>query len=454
MSESTRQAPGPSLPPPDERLRDQGAAMYDLVRELYPLNRSITGNGVRETLRILQRHVPLELHEVATGTPVFDWEVPREWNIRGAYVEDGAGQRVVDFAEHNLHVVGYSVPVDATMQLAELRPHLHSLPDKPGWIPYRTSYYDENWGFCLAHDVLESLRDGEYRVVIDSSLVPGSLTYGELLLPGDSADEVLVFAHVCHPSLCNDNLSGISVATFLAKELARRPRHYSYRFVFAPATIGSITWMAENTPVLERVAAGLVLSVIGDDGPFVYKESRRGNTPVDRAARHVLGSAYPGSRVEAFSPWGYDERQFCSPGVNLPVGRLTRTPHGEYPQYHTSADDLTVVDAGSLGDSLAATSRILYVLENDVCYTNLEPRGEPQLGRRGLYRKLGGYQDVADRQLAMLWVLNQSDGRHSLLDIAERAQLPFELVRDAADDLVAAKLLALASGQAGPPREE
>jgi aminopeptidase-like protein len=421
--------------------------MISLIRELYPINRSITGDGVRETMRMLQRHIELQIHEVPTGTKVFDWEIPREWNIRGAFIEDCQGRRRVDFDDNNLHVVGYSTPVRRTMTLDELKPHLHSLVDKPEWIPYRTSYYDENWGFCLADTTLSSLKDGEYTVVIDASLEPGHLTYGELLLKGDSDQEIVFFAHTCHPSLCNDNLSGISLATHLAANLAKRDTRYSYRFIFAPATIGSITWLALNQANLSRIAGGLVLSVIGDDGPLVYKQSRRGHSDIDRAAEYVLQSDYTESRIEPFSPWGYDERQFCSPGINLPMGRLTRTPHGEYPQYHTSADDISVIDATALSESLAAVLKITDLLEKNLTYVNTQPFGEPQLGRRGLYRKLGGYQDVADRQLAMLWVLNQSDGSNSLLDIAVHAEMPFEIIRQAADDLLDTGLLSPADSE-------
>jgi len=427
--------------PQTEVPGDIGDSMISLISRLYPMNRSITGDGVRETLRTLTNYIDLRIHEVASGTKVFDWEIPREWNIRGAYIEDSHGNRVVDFDDHNLHVVGYSTPVNQTMSLEELRPRLHSLADKPDWIPYRTSYYNDDWGFCLAHKTLSAMDDGQYKVVIDSTLTDGSLTYGDLLLPGAITDEVIIFAHTCHPSLCNDNLSGISLAVHLAAELAKHKTHYSYRFIFAPATIGSITWLAQNEDNLKRITGGLVLSVIGDDGPLVYKQSRRSDSEMDKAAEYVLNTHFPDSRIEPFSPWGYDERQFCSPGINLPVGRLTRTPHGEYPQYHTSADDLSIINAKSLGNSLLAVWQILGLIENNLSYINTQPFGEPQLGRRGLYRKLGGYQDVADRQLAMLWILNQSDGTNSILEIAKKADMPFDLIRSVADDLVGAALL-------------
>lgn len=433
--------PVSKFPQADALPQDAGESMMALIRRLYPINRSITGAGLRDTLAELGREVPLQIVEVPTGTEVFDWSVPKEWNIRGGYIEDQNGSRVVDFEDHNLHVVGYSVPVDRKMPLSELRPRLHTLPDKPDWIPYRTSYYSEDWGFCLSHNTLESLEDGEYRVRIDSDLTDGSLTYAECFIPGREEQEVLFFAHTCHPSLCNDNLSGISVAVALAQSLAQHETRFSYRFVFAPATIGSITWLASNQDKFDRVIGGLVLSVIGDDGPMVYKKSRIGGSIIDRAAEHVLTVESPDNRFEDFSPWGYDERQFCSPGINLPVGRLTRTPHGEFPEYHTSADDLSIVRADRLADSLSAVWSILHAIEHDETYQNLAPFGEPQLGRRGLYRKMGGYQDVAGHQLAMLWVLNQSDGGKSLLDIAILSGLPFALIHRAAMDLVDVSLI-------------
>lgn len=424
--------------------------MYSLIRELYPINRSITGDGVRATLAQLASIIELSESEVPTGTRVFDWDVPNEWNIRDAYIKNLDGERIVDFRASNLHVVGYSTPISGVMSLEELKPHLHSLPEKPDWIPYRTSYYQETWGFCLAHRTLMDMAEGEYEVCIDSELRPGALTYAECVVPGETDDEVLFFSHVCHPSLCNDNLSGIAVATYLAKALSSHKPRYTYRFVFAPATIGSITWLARNEDRLSRIRHGLVLSVIGDEGGLVYKRSRRGDAEIDRAAEHVLSTIIGNGEIQEFSPWGYDERQFCSPGIDLPVGRLTRTPHGAYPEYHTSADDLTIVKPEYLLDSLRAVWRIVEVLEGNARYLNTPGKGEPQLGRRGLYRKMGGYQDVEQHQLAMLWVLNQSDGLHSLLDIAGKAELPFNVIRSAANDLIDADLLVSPAAGANP----
>ena len=420
---------------------EEGEAMYALLRELFPFPRSITGAGLRATVRRLGEVVPLEVTEVPSGTQVFDWTVPDEWSLDEAFIENEHGQRVVDLRDSNLHVVGYSMPVDITLSLAELRPHLHTLPEHPDWVPYRTSYYTRTWGFCLSDRILKVLPDMRYRAVIRSRLGRGSLTLAEHLHRGASDEEVLVFAHDCHPSLANDNLSGLAVAVHLAAWLYQRPTRYSYRFVFAPATIGSITWLAMNEARLARIRHGLVLSVLGSEGSFHYKVSRDGNRTIDRAAWHVLRTEFADARRLDFLPWGYDERQFCSPGIDLPVGRLTRTPNGEFPEYHTSADNPALVSPAALGEAWLACLKIFEALECDVSYINLSPKGEPQLGRRGLYRSTGGYQDVPERQLALLWVLNQSDGGSSLLDIAERAGLPFAVIARAATDLERVGLL-------------
>jgi len=420
-----------------------GEELYKLVAELYPICRSITGDGVRRTLEIVERELGgLAVSEVPTGTQVLDWTVPREWNVRDAWVADAAGRRVIDFQASNLHLVSYSVPVRATIGLAELGEHLFTLPDQPDWVPYRTSYYAERWGFCASQRLVDSLPEGDYEVCVDSTLADGHLTYGEHLVEGQTQDEVLISCHVCHPSLANDNLSGIAVASRLARLLGqgRRPR-YSYRFLFIPGTIGSITWLARNQDNLGRVRHGLVLSGVGDPGGFTYKRSRRGDTEIDRAVAHVLGRSGRDHQLVDFSPYGYDERQYCSPGFNLPVGRLGRTPFATYPQYHTSADDLDFVGPAQLQESLEVCQEIVEVLEGNRRYLNLFPKGEPQLGRRGLYGSIGGRSDAEQRQMAMLWVLNLSDGDHSLLDVAERADLPFALVADVAAVLEEAGLL-------------
>jgi aminopeptidase-like protein len=420
----------------------EGSAMHAFAAELYPLARSLTGAGVRRTLAAVGERVPLAIHEVPSGTPVLDWTVPREWAVREAWVRGPGGETVIDFRRHTLHLVGYSAPVRARMPLAELQEHLHSLPDRPEWIPYRTSYWRETWGFCLAHAERERLVEGEYEVCIDADLADGALTYGECFLPGEEAGEVLLSCHVCHPSLANDNLSGIAVATFLARALARVPRRLGYRFLFAPATIGAITWLARNEETAARVAGGLVMANLGDPGGFHYKQSRRGDAAVDRAVPRALAALGEAVAVEPFVPFGYDERQYCSPGYDLPVGSLTRTPWGRYPQYHTSADDLAFVRPEALGGSLAAYLAVLALLEENGTYRNLQPKGEPQLGRRGLYRSLGGDERGRERELALLWVLNQSDGTRDLLAIAERSGLPFPVVAEAAEALLAVGLLA------------
>ncbi|MDP9863417.1 DUF4910 domain-containing protein [Streptosporangium brasiliense] len=418
-----------------------GRQMHALVERLYPLCRSITGDGVRRTLEIVGESVPLRIHEVPTGTEVLDWTVPKEWNIRDAYVKDASGTRVVDFAESNLHVVGYSVPVSAVMSLRELRPHLHTLPEQPDLIPYRTSYYAETWGFCLRESTLAGLPEGDYEVRIDSTLADGHLTYGEHVVPGQVSEEVLVSCHVCHPSLANDNLAGVAVAAELARRLAGTDPYYTYRFLFMPGTIGAITWLARNRERSERVKHGLVLACAGDSGTLTYKRSRRGDAEIDQVVRHVLRTSGREHEIVDFSPYGYDERQFCSPGFDMPVGSLTRTPYAGYPEYHTSADNPDFVSPEAMADTLETCWEITRVLERNRRYVNLSPYGEPQLGRRGLYGSLGGRSDTKQAQMAMLWVLNLSDEEHSLLDIAERSNLPFAAVADAAQALRGAGLL-------------
>lgn len=415
--------------------------MIALIEELFPICRSITGNGLRQTLDIIGRYLPLERHEVPSGTEILDWTVPPEWNIRGAYIARQDGTKVVDFRDSNLHVVQYSRPVDAIMRLVELRPHLHTMPDHPDWIPYRTSYYAENWGFCLADRALSTLRDERYRVVIDSELQPGHLSYGELLIPGRTDRTVLFSCHVCHPSLANDNLSGIAVATSLAQQLRTQRLRYSYRFLFIPGTIGSLTWLARNEEAAARISHGLVLSCLGDGGGITYKQSRRGDAAIDRIVAHVLHHDGQPHRVRRFVPYGYDERQYCSPGFNLPVGCLMRTPNGEYPEYHSSADNLSLLRPESLAHSLSVLKAIVAVIEGDACYRNRKPKGEPQLGRRGLYGAMGGQPIAPAEQMAILWTLNLADGAHSLLETAEQSGLDFAAIRRAADALIGADLL-------------
>jgi len=419
-----------------------GQDLYALATELYPICRSITGDGLRHTLEVIARRIPLLTTEVPSGTSVFDWTVPREWNIQDAFIKVPSGERIVDFRRHNLHVMNYSTPVRATMPLSELKPHLFTLPDHPEWIPYRTSYYQENWGFCLPHDQMLALDDGEYEVCIDSTLQDGHLTYGECYLPGRSENEVLISCHACHPSLANDNLSGITVASALAQMLSGRDLQYSYRFLFIPGTIGAITWLARNTEAAKRVRHGLVLTCLGDSGGFHYKKSRQGDTEIDRAAAHILRHYGESHKILEFSPYGYDERQYCSPGFNLPVGCLMRSVWGSFPEYHTSADNLDFIRPNQLAGSLRLCAAIIDVLENNRRYCNQNPYCEPQLGKRNLYRSTGG-EAVGIEISARLWVLNLSDGKHSLLDVAERSALPFSAISDAAQLLSKAGLLAV-----------
>ena len=418
-----------------------GASLHQFAAELYPICRSITGNGLRETFARLQKRIPIQLSEVPSGTQVFDWSVPKEWNIRDAYIKDASGRRVVDFQSSNLHVVNYSTPVRAILPLSELKQHLFTLPERPDWIPYRTSYYKETWGFCLSHNQMLALPDGNYEVSIDSTLADGSLTYAECYLPGRSSEEILFSTHACHPSLANDNLSGLAVAAALAEFLANRDLRFSYRFLFAPGTIGAITWLARNRDHVSHIRNGLVLTGIGDSGGFHYKKSRQGNAEIDQAAAHVLRHSGASSEVLEFSPYGYDERQYCSPGFNLPVGCLMRSVWGTFPEYHTSADDLSFIKPGQLAGSLRACVALVDVLEGNRRYNNLSPFCEPQLGKRNLYRSSGG-EAIGTEINARLWVLNFSDGNHSLLDIADRSGLPFATIHDAAELLHQSGLLA------------
>lgn len=422
-------------------IAQAGSRMYELVRTLFPICRSATGEGNRQTLRLLGDLIPLTVHEVPSGTSVFDWTIPKEWRISGAHIKSPDGATIVDFRNSNLHVVGHSVPVRETIPLVRLQAHLHSLPDHPDWIPYRTSFYQDNWGFCLADRVRRSLMEGDYEVVIDSELIDGSLTYGECFLPGESSDEVLISAHICHPSLANDNLSGIVVAASLAQLLLDQPRRYSYRFVFAPGTLGAITWLARNEDRVPRIRHGLIATCLGDPGTFTYKRSRRGNADVDRAVVAALKDAAVEFSVDEFSPYGYDERQYCSPGFNLPVGSLTRTTYGRYPEYHTSADDLTVVRPEALGESLKMYARVMGILESNRYFTSANPKCEPQLSRRGLYRAIGHEKGGRGTELARLWVLNLADGRHSLLDMVERSGLTTSELQKAISELRGTGLL-------------
>lgn len=439
----------PARPP--RFATDAGAAMHDFVAEILPLRRCLTGDGLRQTLAAIGQHVPVEVTEVPTGTDVLDWTVPPEWRVREAYIATPDGRRVVDWEASPLHLVQYASPIRERMTLAELRPHLHTLPTQPDLIPYRTSYYVPTWGFCLSHNALRALaeeigEDGVLDVVIDAEHVDGHLTYGETVIPGRTDDEILLSAHACHPALANDNAASLAVATALAERLLHGPElRHTVRILFAPGTLGAITWLDRNHPRLAAIRGGLVLANLGDGGDLVYKRSRRGTLgapfAIDRAVDIALRDLQMPVEVRPYSPTGYDERQFGSPGFDLPIGRLTRTPHGEYPEYHTSGDDLALVRPDALAASLDALDGIVRTLDGDARYRNTQPFGEPQLGRRGLYASLGGATDVVDTQRAALWVLNLSDGDHTLLEVAEQSGLAFATVRRAADALLDVDLL-------------
>jgi aminopeptidase-like protein len=450
VSAAEQPSPAGSL---EERLTGgiDGSEIYALAAEIFPICRSITGSGVRETLAQLGRHIPLRTVEVPTGTPALDWTIPREWTIREAYIADESGRRVLDFRNNSLHVLNYSVPVHERLPLNQLKAHIHTLPAQPSLIPYRTSYYQEQWGFCMADSQLEALPDGIYTAVIDATLADGHLTYGEFFHPGEERDEVLFSAHICHPSLANDNCSGLSLLTHLAARLSQQKTRYSYRFLFAPGTIGSLAWLSRNEHgAAKRVRHGLVLSCVGDSGGPTYKKSRRSDAFIDRAMAHVLNHAGGDGVIVDFSPYGYDERQFCSPGFNLPVGLFQRSRFGAFPEYHTSADNLDFIAPEHLATSYRIIAAAINIIENDRLMLNLLPKGEPQLGRRGLYASLGGDPEAPKKNMAMLWVLNLADGTHSLLDIAERAKLPFATIDAVARTLERHGLLRPADPAVGP----
>jgi aminopeptidase-like protein len=418
-----------------------GDAIFDIASEIYPICRSITGDGVRRTLCHLARHIDLEVREVPTSTQVFDWTVPQEWAIQEAWIKNSAGERIVDFSECNLHVLNYSRPVRATLPLEELKKHVFTLPDQPDLIPYRTSYYADNWGFCMAHNRLAALPDGLYEVAIDASLEDGSLTYGEYLHRGETEDEFLFSAHICHTSLANDNCSGLALLTLLAERLAPLRTRYSYRFLFAPGTIGAITWLARNQHRVSRIRHGLVVSCVGDGGGPTYKKSRQGDAFIDRAMTHVLHNTSSAATILDFFPYGYDERQFCSPGFDLPVGLFQRSQFGTFPEYHTSADNLGFIRPEHLAASYRMIAAAIDIVENDWRPRSTSSKCEPQLGRRGLYSSLGGDRDGPAKSMAFLWILNLADGQHSLLDMAESANLPFRVVAEVAQLLRESELV-------------
>ena len=414
-----------------------GTQMKMLAERLFPICRSITGQGVRETLAILQEFADLTIHEVSSGTQVFDWTVPQEWNVSEAWIANTRGERAIDFTTNNLHLLQYSQPFDGILKRSELERYLHTLPDQPTLIPYKTSYYRETWGFCLSEEQKATLVEDEYQVHIASSLQPGVLNYGEILIPGTSAEEILISTHICHPSLANDNLSGIVVALNVVQYFTQNPGFYSIRVVLVPGTIGAITWLAINQEKLELIRHGLVITGLGAGDTFHYKRSELETNVVNRVSELTLRENGESYIILPFSPYGYDERQYNSPGIRLPVGCLMRTPHGSYPEYHTSADNLSFLQADALEKSSEMLIQIIQNLSANRIYQNTSPFCEPQLGKRGLYTS------DSEENLTFLWLLNQSDGSRSLLDIATRSGITFSRIVAAATRLLDAGLLKL-----------
>lgn len=401
--------------------------MYSLVKELFPICRSITGDGVRKTLRIIQREIPeLKIFEVPTGTKIFDWIVPKEWNIKGGYIETLEGKKVIDFADTNLHVMGYSLPIDKIVSREELLEMCYTIPEQPDYIPYVTSYYKERSGFCLSEKQKQALTEDTYHVVIDSTLENGSLTYGELLIPGNSKDEIFLSTYVCHPSMANNELSGPAVAVELAKYiLANKDRRYSYRIIFIPETIGSITYLSKNLDYMQKhVIAGYNISCVGDDRTYSYVESPYADTLADRVAQNVLNFHYPEYKRYSFLHRGSDERQYCSPLVHLPLCAICRSKYEEYPEYHTSADNLNLVSPNGLYGAFEVYRKCIDLLESNYMYIVTTPC-EPQLGKRGLYPTLSRRGSINETR-SMTAFIAYADGKHDLVDISNRINVPID----------------------------
>jgi len=417
-------------------MRSLGLKMHELCQELFPICRSITGDGFRQSLSILSRHMPnLKTNEVPTGTKCFDWEIPKEWNIKDAYIIAPNGKKICDFKQSNLHVVGYSIPVNKKITLDELQEHLYSLPEQPNAIPYVTSYYKERWGFCLTHDDRVKLSAGEYHVFIDSELKNGSLTYGELIIPGESDKQILLSSYLCHPSMANNELSGPVVMTFLAKWLSElNSRKYTYRIIIIPETIGSIAYLSHNYKEMKtKIIAGFNITCIGDERAYSYLPSRQGNTLSDKAAQHVLKHSQPDFIAYSYLDRGSDERQYCSPGIDLPICSIMRTKYGYYPEYHTSLDDLNLVTPEGLFGGYEVLRKTIECLEFDevLCST---VHCEPQLGKRGLYPTIST-KSSGSQVKDMMNFLAYSDGNLSSLDIAETIGVPLWELRETIEKL-------------------
>ena len=446
-------------------LRTIGNDMYELMERLYPITRSITGEGVRKTLKIFQDSIDLQIHEVTTGTKVFDWTVPEEWNIDDAYIMNKNGEKIVDFKKSNIHILQYSEKIEKKIGLEELKKHIFTLPEQPDTIPYRTSFYNKNWGFCMKHKEFLKLDDDEYAVNISSEHKDGSLTYGEFLIKGESTDEILISTYVCHPSLCNDNLSGPVLSLFLAKYFSKQKLHYSIRFLFIPETIGAITWLARNEDNVKNIKHGLVATCLGDSGNSTYKKTRDGDNIIDKIVEEVLIESGKPYKIMDFWPSGSDERQYCSPGFNLPVGSLMRTPYDMFDEYHTSEDNLSFMNKESLRDSFLKYIAVIKKLEdyflvdipkrkipenknsanNNPVFKNLIPKCEPQLGKRRIYDEIGGIkkQDSLEQKKAIQWILNLSDGKNSLRDIQARSGLNYDILLDMSELLLKKQLLSV-----------
>ncbi len=398
---------------------NNGDIMYDLIKQLFPICRSITGNGVRETLKIIQQHIPIKIHEVPTGTKVFDWTVPKEWNIKDAYVMDENGNKIIDFKKNNLHVVGYSVPVNKTVSLSELQEHLYSLPEQPEAIPYVTSYYKERWGFCIVHKDKEKLKEGKYTVFIDSELKDGFLTYGELIIPGKSEKEVFLSTYVCHPSMANDGVSGPVVTTFLANWILSKPRKYTYRIIFIPETIGSITYLSKNLDDMKQnIVVGFNVSCVGDNRVYSYLPTRNGDTYADRIALNILSFKHPNFVKYSFLDKGSDERQYNAPGVDLPLCCVMRSKYGAYPEYHTSLDNLDFVSSEGLSGAYNVFKECLRLIEENGKY-KIKCLGEPQLGKRGLYPTISTKSSTKEVK-SMMDFISYADGKNDLIDISNK----------------------------------